>query len=183
MIPLLINFNFQDLKEGTTTGISAADRALTIRQLANHGSLPEDFRRPGHVIPVKTAPGMSIDLKFKFKFGIELEILKKNHQFSLSEIIEFFFKSLEFSYNLLSFQLFLLVFSGGCVETPGHAESAVDLARLAGLPPVSASCAISNDDGTMAHLADVQRLGKDRGLKVVAIPDLIRYSVDLLMHP
>eukprot|EP00271_Cylindrocystis_brebissonii_P006528 TRINITY_DN19304_c0_g1_i1.p1 TRINITY_DN19304_c0_g1~~TRINITY_DN19304_c0_g1_i1.p1 ORF type:complete len:614 (-),score=115.56 TRINITY_DN19304_c0_g1_i1:1195-3036(-) len=46
-----------DLVEGTTTGISAADRALTIRHLADGQAKPDDFRRPGHVIPVRANKG------------------------------------------------------------------------------------------------------------------------------
>lgn len=38
-------------------GISAADRSLTIRALANPQSLASDFRRPGHVFPVRAVPG------------------------------------------------------------------------------------------------------------------------------
>ena len=46
-----------DLREGTTTGISAADRAATIRALADETSQPADFARPGHSFPLRAAPG------------------------------------------------------------------------------------------------------------------------------
>ncbi|WP_051348365.1 3,4-dihydroxy-2-butanone-4-phosphate synthase [Peribacillus kribbensis] len=36
----------------TTTGISAFERAITIKAVANEDSKPEDFRRPGHVFPL-----------------------------------------------------------------------------------------------------------------------------------
>ncbi|HEY5180787.1 MAG TPA: 3,4-dihydroxy-2-butanone-4-phosphate synthase, partial [Dermatophilaceae bacterium] len=39
-----------DAAEGVTTGISAADRAHTIRLLAQEGSTASDFNRPGHVV-------------------------------------------------------------------------------------------------------------------------------------
>lgn len=42
-----------DAIEGTTTGISAADRALTIKKLVNENSKPEDFARPGHIFPLR----------------------------------------------------------------------------------------------------------------------------------
>ncbi|GHE83904.1 hypothetical protein GCM10017786_13970 [Amycolatopsis deserti] len=42
-----------DAAHGTTTGISAADRARTISLLAAPTSTPRDFTRPGHVIPVR----------------------------------------------------------------------------------------------------------------------------------
>ncbi|MBO6792899.1 MAG: 3,4-dihydroxy-2-butanone-4-phosphate synthase [Balneolaceae bacterium] len=41
-----------DHKRLTTTGISAADRANTIRELTNPDAKPSDFRRPGHVFPL-----------------------------------------------------------------------------------------------------------------------------------
>ena len=46
-----------DAREGTTTGISAAERALTARVLANPDSKPEDLRRPGHVFPLAAKKG------------------------------------------------------------------------------------------------------------------------------
>lgn len=41
-----------DLLEGCTTGVSAHDRAATIRALANPNSKPSDFGRPGHINPL-----------------------------------------------------------------------------------------------------------------------------------
>ncbi|HHE47260.1 MAG TPA: bifunctional 3,4-dihydroxy-2-butanone-4-phosphate synthase/GTP cyclohydrolase II, partial [Bacteroidetes bacterium] len=38
-----------DALEGTTTGISAYDRALTIRKVIDPDARPEDFARPGHI--------------------------------------------------------------------------------------------------------------------------------------
>ncbi|CAI7883927.1 unnamed protein product [Closterium sp. NIES-53] len=46
-----------DVAVGTTTGISAADRARTLRALADARSLPADFCRPGHVFPLRAHPG------------------------------------------------------------------------------------------------------------------------------
>jgi 3,4-dihydroxy 2-butanone 4-phosphate synthase/GTP cyclohydrolase II len=46
-----------DALEGTTTGISAHDRALTIKVLADDASRPEDLGRPGHVFPIKALSG------------------------------------------------------------------------------------------------------------------------------
>jgi 3,4-dihydroxy 2-butanone 4-phosphate synthase/GTP cyclohydrolase II len=42
-----------DAKRGTSTGISAADRATTLRALANDASKADDFTRPGHVFPLR----------------------------------------------------------------------------------------------------------------------------------
>ncbi|KAG7660710.1 RIB3 [[Candida] subhashii] len=47
-----------DYAHGTTTGISAHDRALTARKLASPDSKPEDFIRPGHVLPLRAVPGL-----------------------------------------------------------------------------------------------------------------------------
>lgn len=46
-----------DLREGTTTGISAADRTATIRALADASVPAEDFNRPGHIFPLQARPG------------------------------------------------------------------------------------------------------------------------------
>ena len=46
-----------DYKHGTTTGISAADRALTIRKLADPTALPTEFTRPGHIFPLRAVAG------------------------------------------------------------------------------------------------------------------------------
>lgn len=46
-----------DHKELTTTGISAADRSNTIRELIKKDALPDDFRRPGHIFPLIGANG------------------------------------------------------------------------------------------------------------------------------
>ena len=46
-----------DALSGTSTGISAGDRAETIRQLASPGTKASDFGRPGHVFPLIAAPG------------------------------------------------------------------------------------------------------------------------------
>ena len=41
-----------DAKEGTTTGISIADRLTTIKKLADINSVSSDFTRPGHIFPL-----------------------------------------------------------------------------------------------------------------------------------
>jgi 3,4-dihydroxy 2-butanone 4-phosphate synthase/GTP cyclohydrolase II len=45
-----------DAAEGITTGISAADRAHTIRLLADPSAKPDDFVQPGHVFPLQAVP-------------------------------------------------------------------------------------------------------------------------------
>lgn len=46
-----------DAARGVTTGISAADRAHTLRTLADPASGPESLIRPGHVLPLRAVPG------------------------------------------------------------------------------------------------------------------------------
>ena len=46
-----------DAAAGVTTGISAADRAHTIRTLAKESSTAQDLRRPGHVVPLRAKEG------------------------------------------------------------------------------------------------------------------------------
>ncbi len=46
-----------DAARGVTTGISAADRARTIRLLADPGTAPDDLARPGHVFPLRYREG------------------------------------------------------------------------------------------------------------------------------
>ena len=46
-----------DARHGTTTGVSAADRARTIEVLIAEDSDPDDLRRPGHVFPLRSKRG------------------------------------------------------------------------------------------------------------------------------
>ena len=46
-----------DAAEGTTTGISAFDRAITVRKLIEKNAKPSDFARPGHVFPIQALTG------------------------------------------------------------------------------------------------------------------------------
>src|SRR6185295_7962455 len=46
-----------DAAHGITTGISAADRAATIKILADPTAVPEDLVQPGHVFPLRARPG------------------------------------------------------------------------------------------------------------------------------
>ncbi len=46
-----------DLANGTSTGISASDRAATLRALVEPTATAEDFNRPGHVFPLRARPG------------------------------------------------------------------------------------------------------------------------------
>jgi 3,4-dihydroxy 2-butanone 4-phosphate synthase / GTP cyclohydrolase II len=46
-----------DVKAGTTTGISASDRAATVKALCDSNSRPSDFARPGHIFPLRAREG------------------------------------------------------------------------------------------------------------------------------
>jgi 3,4-dihydroxy 2-butanone 4-phosphate synthase len=46
-----------DAREGVTTGVSAQDRVTTIRAAVETDAQPRDLVRPGHVFPLRAAPG------------------------------------------------------------------------------------------------------------------------------
>jgi 3,4-dihydroxy 2-butanone 4-phosphate synthase/GTP cyclohydrolase II len=107
----------------TTTGVSAKDRALTIKALVDPATRPSDLGRPGHIFP----------LKAKMK---------------------------------------------GVLRRAGHTEAVVDLTRLAGLHPGGALVEIMNDDGTMARLPDLEKLRQKFEIKIIAIRDLITFTLE-----
>jgi 3,4-dihydroxy 2-butanone 4-phosphate synthase/GTP cyclohydrolase II len=109
-----------DAAAGVTTGISAADRTTTIKQLADPDAAPGDFARPGHIFPLRAR-------------------------------------------------------DGGVLVRPGHTEAAVDLATLAGLPPVGVVCEIVHDDGTMMRLPALRAFADEHGLALISIEQLIEY--------
>ncbi|MBO5254524.1 MAG: 3,4-dihydroxy-2-butanone-4-phosphate synthase [Opitutales bacterium] len=111
-----------DAAEGISTGISASDRALTIKLLADPTSSAKDFVTPGHLNPLRAR-------------------------------------------------------DGGVLERAGHTEAAVDLARLAGLPPCAAICEIIKDDGEMARLPDLVEFKKKHGMKLMSVASLIEYRL------
>jgi 3,4-dihydroxy 2-butanone 4-phosphate synthase/GTP cyclohydrolase II len=109
-----------DARHGVTTGISAADRAHTIRTLADSATEPYELVRPGHIFPLRYRPG-------------------------------------------------------GVLRRRGHTEAAVDLARMAGLSEAGVLCEITNDDGTMARLPELQVFAKQHDLKLISIEQLVEY--------
>jgi 3,4-dihydroxy 2-butanone 4-phosphate synthase / GTP cyclohydrolase II len=129
-LPLMVEHNTEshrtaftisvDLIEGTTTGISAADRAATLRGLANPTVTYTDFARPGHIFPLRAR-------------------------------------------------------DGGVLKRAGHTEAAVDLARMAGCEPAGIICEITNDDGSMSRLPELQKFCAEHGLLLSSIADLIKY--------
>lgn len=63
----------------------------------------------------------------------------------------------------------------GVLKRAGHTEAAVDLARLAGMPPAGVICEILNEDGTMARVPQLKEVAERFGLGMVTIRDLIAY--------
>jgi 3,4-dihydroxy 2-butanone 4-phosphate synthase/GTP cyclohydrolase II len=61
-----------DAREGISTGISAADRARTIRLLADVKSTPEEFNRPGHVVPLRARDGGVLRRPGHTEAGVDL---------------------------------------------------------------------------------------------------------------
>lgn len=107
---------------GVTTGISAQDRAHTIRTIIDPKSTINDIVMPGHVFPLRA------------------------HQ-------------------------------GGVLVRAGHTEGSVDLVRLAGLKPAGVICEVIKEDGDVARLPDLIEFGKQHGIKIASINDLISYRV------
>ena len=103
-----------------STGISAADRANTVKALIDPNSKKEDFGIPGHMFPIAARPG-------------------------------------------------------GVLQRTGHTEAAVDLARLAGLPPAGVICEITKENGEMARMADLMEFKKQHEIKIITIADLVAY--------
>ena len=64
---------------------------------------------------------------------------------------------------------------GGALRRAGHTEAAVDLARLAGLPPAGVICEIMKDDGSMARIPDLFAFAQAHRLKICTIASLIEY--------
>jgi 3,4-dihydroxy 2-butanone 4-phosphate synthase / GTP cyclohydrolase II len=118
-----------DPRFGVTTGISASDRATTIRLLADDRTAPGDLRRPGHIFPLRAVPG-------------------------------------------------------GVLRRIGQTEASVDLARMAGLPPVGVICEILNPDGTMARRSDLEVFARTHGLRFITVAQLVawRLAKERLVH-
>ena len=69
----------------------------------------------------------------------------------------------------------LIAKDGGVLMRSGHTEAAVDLCRLAGLPPVGVICELANDDGSVMTGPQVAEFARAHNLKLVSVSDLIAY--------
>ena len=61
-----------DLASGITTGISAADRARTVRALADPHAVASDFVRPGHIFPLRSRAGGVLERPGHTEAGVDL---------------------------------------------------------------------------------------------------------------
>ncbi|OUZ99596.1 hypothetical protein BVC80_9061g12 [Macleaya cordata] len=64
-----------DAKHGTTTGVSAQDRATTILTLASRDSKPEDLNRPGHIFPLRYREGGVLKRAGHTEASVDLAVL------------------------------------------------------------------------------------------------------------
>ena len=66
---------------------------------------------------------------------------------------------------------------GGVLRRVGQTEAAVDLARLAELPPIGVICEILNADGTMARRPQLELFAKEHDLKFITVAQLVSYRL------
>src|SRR5687768_10370952 len=66
---------------------------------------------------------------------------------------------------------------GGVLRRVGQTEAAVDLARLAGLPPVGVICEIMNPDGSMARRPQLEEFAAYHKLKFITVAQIVAYRL------
>ncbi|MGO4704636.1 3,4-dihydroxy-2-butanone-4-phosphate synthase [Microvirga sp. 2MCAF38] len=69
----------------------------------------------------------------------------------------------------------LIAKDGGVLMRSGHTEAAVDLCKLANLPPVGVICELANDDGTVMKGEQITTFAQKHDLKRLSVADLIAY--------
>ncbi len=69
----------------------------------------------------------------------------------------------------------LIARDGGVLMRSGHTEAAVDLCKLADLPPVGVICELANDDGTVMKGPQIAAFAAKHGLRQITVADLIAY--------
>jgi 3,4-dihydroxy 2-butanone 4-phosphate synthase/GTP cyclohydrolase II len=69
----------------------------------------------------------------------------------------------------------LIAREGGVLMRSGHTEAAVDLCRLADLPPVGVICELANDDGTVMVGKQIVAFSEKHKIKQISVADLISY--------
>jgi len=68
---------------------------------------------------------------------------------------------------------------GGVLERRGHTEAAVDLARLAGLPPVAVDCEVLQDDGSPARLPFLERFAFEHRIAMISVDRMAEHRARL----
>lgn len=71
----------------------------------------------------------------------------------------------------------LMAVDGGVLVRAGQTEGSVDLCRLAGLRPLATIIEIMNDDGSMARLPDLLKIGQQHGIRLYTVADIIEYRM------
>ena len=64
---------------------------------------------------------------------------------------------------------------GGVLERRGHTEAAVDLARLAGLPPVAVICEVLHDDGSPARLPFLELFAQEHRIAIITVAQIVEH--------
>lgn len=64
---------------------------------------------------------------------------------------------------------------GGVRERRGHTEASVDLARLAGLPPVAVICEVLHDDGSPARMPFLQLFAEEHRIAIITVAQIADY--------
>lgn len=65
--------------------------------------------------------------------------------------------------------------AGGTLERRGHTEASVDLARLAGLPPVAVICEVLAEDGSPARFDDLHAFAEQHRIAMVAVDQIAEH--------
>jgi 3,4-dihydroxy 2-butanone 4-phosphate synthase/GTP cyclohydrolase II len=78
-----------DSASGITTGISAQDRAITVKVLSNRNSQPSDVTKPGHVFPLRAAQGGVLRRAGHTEAGVDLaKLAGLNPVAVIAELVE-----------------------------------------------------------------------------------------------
>jgi 3,4-dihydroxy 2-butanone 4-phosphate synthase/GTP cyclohydrolase II len=67
--------------------------------------------------------------------------------------------------------------AGGVLERRGHTETAVDLARLAGLPPIAVICEVLCEDGSPARYPYLDRFASDHRIAMVSVDQVVEHRL------
>jgi len=68
---------------------------------------------------------------------------------------------------------------GGVLERRGHTEASVDLARLAGLPPVAMICEVLCEDGSPARFPYLERFAAEHRIAMVSVEQVVEYRLGI----